>query len=209
MLKKNLKKFLFFSTLLLISNNVFANYDIVGSFKAKAKSEALNKMVDREISIGIYLKEKKGKVSISYEMPLGELDVVYPFQLDEEDKIKSQKSLNNLIKVLKKGIEWSEIAKENKVDVQKEIPSEKFCVSSSNNAIVDCTANFASVGNGFSTFLLIYLDEVGSMSKDYNKDMFAINFQNQKKFLNFLEITVQKKIKHLLEQEKKSEGLFN
>ena len=59
MLKINLKKFLFFSTLLLISNNVFANYDTVGSFKAKAKSEALNKMVDREISIGIYLKEKK------------------------------------------------------------------------------------------------------------------------------------------------------
>ena len=208
MLKNNLNKFLIFSILFLISNNVYANYDFVGSFKVKAKSEALNQMVDREISIGIYLKEKKGNVSISYEMPLGEIDVIYPFQLDEENKIKSQKYLDNLIKVLKKGIEWSEVAKENKVDVQKEIPSEKFCVSSSNSAIV-CTANFASVGIGISTYLLIYLDEVGSMSKDYNKDMFAIDYQNQKKFLNFLENKVQERIKYLLDQEKKSEGLFN
>jgi hypothetical protein len=209
MLKNNLITFLFFSLLFFISKNVFANYDTVGSFKAKANSEALNKMVDREISIGVSLKEKKGKISISYEMPIGELDIIYPFQLDEDNKIKSQRSLDNLIKVIKKGIEWSNVAKENKVDVQKKIPSEKFCVSSSNNAIVDCTANFASVGNGVSTFLLIYLDEVGTKSKDYNQDMFAISYENQKKFLNFLENKIHKTINYLLEQETKSEGLFN
>ena len=82
-------------------------------------------------------------------------------------------------------------------------------MSSSNNAIVDCTANFASVGNGVSTFLLIYLDEVWTKSKDYNQDMFAISYENQKKFLNFLENKIHKTINYLLEQETKSEGLFN
>lgn len=209
MLKRNLKKFLFFSTLLFISNNVYANYDIVGSFIAKANSEALNKMVDREISIGVYLKEKKGEVSIGYEMVFDKLTVVYPFQLDEENQIKSQTFLDNLIKVIKKGIEWSNVAKENKVDVQKKIPSEKFCVNSSGSAPVNCEAYFVSIGNGKAPFLYILVDEIGKMSDEYKEDMFSIDLRNQLIFLDLLENKLNKTINYLVDQEKKSEGLFN
>jgi hypothetical protein len=74
---------------------------------------------------------------------------------------------------------------------------------------VDCKAYFISTEGGKTSYLFISVDEISKMSNEFNEDMFAVDYKNQLIFLDLLENKLHKTINYLVDQEEKSEGLFN
>jgi hypothetical protein len=190
-------------------NSSFANTVSIGNVNAKAFNDILDRWENRKITLSANFSDLRGSIAIYYEMSLKSYGIKYSFYLDDQNKLKPQKYLNNLLKVLNKSIEWSNTAKKNKVNVKKEIPSEKFCALTYNGSNVECKAIFISTNQGANTFLLLYVREIENLSYGSDSELFYIDLVNQKSFKDILENKIYEKVNYLVEQEKKNEGLFN
>ena len=139
-------------------------------------------------------------------MSLTEFTVAYRFDYVNDKDLAKNNFFNDLIYSLNKGIEWSQIAKDNSAETQKKIKVD-LCNMTLEWEGVYCEATFFSANQGNQTDFILLVKEDGEYS--FNEDKFYIDFNNQKKLQDILLNQVKDKLLYSLEQQEKSADLFN
>jgi len=180
----------------------------VDSVNSNVWNEAFSQFFTEQIKVYAGTSKNKATVRIQYKIISTEYGIDYEFNLDEQGYIENNIFYERLLKSISKSIRWSNIARENNADTQKIIEKVDLCDKSYEGKEVYCMATFFSANGGSQTDLIISVDETNS-PLDIYKEKFYLSLSKQKYFLNILTNKVQEKIFYSIEQEKKSEGLFN
>ena len=134
-IKLNMKKLFLLFTLLLSINIQAWNLEKVGNIKAKTWNELFEGFTSNEIYVSAGSNGEISNVRLNFDMGLGRFSVTYVFNGTDTSQVKG---LNNLRDYLDKSIRWTEIAKKNSAETQKEIGNN--CGTNE----VSCSATFFS-----------------------------------------------------------------
>ena len=206
-----MKKFIILSLLILLSTYAKSSFSYtlygVGKINSKAYNEAWDQFFDKTIKVHAGTNGSNATVRITYEMSLSQFGTDYSFKLDDNGYLKDNAYFERLLFSIDKSIEWSKIAKENKVSVNKIITEGDLCENSSDFEGVYCRPSFLSANEGYQTDLIILVRETADYA--LNDDKFYIDLENQIKLKDLLTNSIQEKIFYSIEQEKKGSDLFN
>ena len=207
-----------FLILFLISSNIHSyNLNYIGKIESQEWNDILNRFIDYDLTVfagySPNLSEKTVKIVIEngfgddyyreYTLKKCNEKQLKKNKCDDKNFLKNRehKSLEHLKTMLRKSIEWSEVAKKNKVEnLSKELEIDGKSVS---NPFGYGNAKFyvSSSLNIYALFLVTDFDLSGLKTRSYN-------FDAQVDLLDFLEnniYEVLEKSKKNIEQEK----LFN
>jgi len=200
----------FFIVIIVITSfkTCFANPFSIGSIKANSYNDVLDRWENRRISVIANVSGNGSSIAIYYEMALENYGVKYSIYFDENNKVKPQKYLNNLLNTINKSIEWSKTAKENNAETRREIPSEKFCALTYDGSNVECDAVFLSIEQGEKSFLLITIKKKENLTYDSDYEIFYLDLDNQLIFRDLLESEIYNKINDAIEIKKANDELF-
>lgn len=192
------KLFLFFT--LLLSINVQAwNLEKVGSIKAKTWNELFEGFTSNEIFISAGSNGEYSNVRLNFDMGIGRFSLTYVFDGTDSAQVKG---LNNLRDYLDKSIKWTEIAKKNSAETQKEIGSN--CGTSA----VSCSATFFSNNDAKQTDLILEIKERETFT--FNEGSFYIEADEVvmlKSLLSYEQLN--KVLKESSEKNLQAQDLFN
>ena len=192
------KLFLFFT--LLLSINVQAwNLEKVGSIKAKTWNELFEGFTSNEIFISAGSNGEYSNVRLNFDMGIGRFSLTYVFDGTDSAQVKG---LNNLRDYLDKSIKWTEIAKKNSAETQKQIGSN--CGTSE----VSCSATFFSNNDAKQTDLILEIKERETFT--FNEGSFYIEADEVvmlKSLLSYEQLN--KVLKESSEKNLQAQDLFN
>ena len=202
-----LRIILLFIILTTFSKNLYS-YTLyyVGEVESRVYNDAWSQFFDKKIKVYAGASKEDATIGLSFDMSLTEFTVAYRFDYVNDKDLAKNNFFNDLIYSLNKGIEWSQIAKDNSAETQKKIKVD-LCNMTLEWEGVYCEATFFSANQGNQTDFILLVKEDGEYS--FNEDKFYIDFNNQKKLQDILLNQVKDKLLYSLEQQEKSADLFN
>ena len=198
-IKLNMKKLFLLFTLLLSINIQAWNLEKVGNIKAKTWNELFEGFTSNEIYVSAGSNGEISNVRLNFDMGLGRFSVTYVFNGTDTSQVKG---LNNLRDYLDKSIRWTEIAKKNSAETQKEIGNN--CGTNE----VSCSATFFSNNDAKQTDFILEIKEKETFT--LNEGSFYIEADEVARLKRLLSYDqLNKVIKESLEKNLQSQDLFN
>tara|TARA_B100001939_G_scaffold348177_1_gene373472 strand:+ start:3655 stop:4236 length:582 start_codon:yes stop_codon:yes gene_type:complete len=142
------------------------NLSYVGEIKLKEYNDVWEEWFDEDLTIYAGSDGEQSTVRLKFDMTLGEYDLDYSFWGTDISEVSSYM---NLLNHLKKGQDWTKIAKENAAETNKEIG---WCSTSS----TICKVSFISSNNARNTNVMLYVKENDEWS--WNEANYKINDSN-------------------------------